>query len=82
MRAVERRIEIGEIGMAIIPADELSRADNTGQILAGNAELAVVRCAGRQDDGIVEIEQFGDRNVAADGHIADEVDARAVATLS
>ena len=81
MRAVERRIEIGEIGVAVVPADELGRADDAGQILARDAELAVVRRADRQDDRIIEIEQFGDRNVAADADIADEADARAFGDL-
>ena len=77
MRAIQRRIEVGELGMAVVPADELGRADHAGQILAGNAELAVVRRADGQDHGVVEFEQFVDGNVAADRHIADEVDARA-----
>ncbi len=66
VRAAERRIEVGEIGMAVVPADELGRADHAGQILAGNAELAVVRRAGGEDHRVVEVEQLGDRDVAAD----------------
>ena len=31
--AAERRVEVGEIGMAVIPADELGRADDAGQDL-------------------------------------------------
>ena len=81
MRAAERRIEVGEIGMAVVPADELGRADDAGQILARNAELAVVRRAGGEDHRVVEFEQFGDRDVAADRDIADEVDARAFGDL-
>ena len=65
-RAAERRIEVGEIGMAVVPADELGRADDAGQVLAGNAELAVVRRAGGEDHRVVEVEQLGDRDVAAD----------------
>ena len=81
VRAVERRIEVGEIGMAVVPADELRRADDAGQILAGDAELAVVRRAGGEDHRVVELEQLGDRDVAADGDIADEVDAGALGDL-
>ena len=81
VRAGERRIEVGEIGMAVVPADELGRADDAGQILAGNAELAVVRRADGEDDRVVELEQLVDRHVAADGDIADEVDARAFGDL-
>ena len=51
--AAERRIEVGEIGMAVVPADELGRADHAGQILARDAELAVVRRADRQDHRVI-----------------------------
>ena len=80
--AVQRRVEVREIGMAVVPADELRRADHARQVLAGNAELAIMRRADRKDHRIVKLEQLGDRNVAADGDIADEVDAGASATLS
>ena len=73
--AVERRIEIGEVGVAVVPADELGRADHAGQILARNAELAVMRRADREDHRIVEFEQLVDRHVGANGDIADEADA-------
>ena len=79
--AAERRIEVGEIGVAVIPADERGRADHARQILAGDSELAVVRRADRQDHGIIELEQLGDRDVAADADIADEVDAGAFRDL-
>ena len=64
--AAERRIQVGEIGMAVVPADELGRADDAGQVLAGNPELAVVRSADGEDHRVVEVEQLGDRDVAAD----------------
>jgi hypothetical protein len=47
MASVKRRIEIGEIGMAIVTADELSRAHDAGQIFSRNAEPAVMRRADR-----------------------------------
>ena len=50
-------IEVGEFGMAVVPADELGRTDDARQVLARNAELAVVRRADGQDHGIVEFEQ-------------------------
>ena len=80
--AAERRIEIGEIRMAIVPADELGRADDAGQLLARDAELAVVRRAGGQDDRVVEPGQLIDGDVAADRDIADEADVSVSATLS
>ena len=39
IRAVERRIEVGEIGMAVVPADEFGRADDARQILTGIPSL-------------------------------------------
>ena len=74
-------VEIGEIGMAIVPADEFGRADHSGQIFPGNAKLAVMRGAGRQDHGIVKMEQLIDRDVAADLDVADEFDPAAFGSL-
>src|SRR5689334_11761250 len=67
MRPAERRVEIGEIGMAIVPADELGRADDAWQVLARNAEFAVVGSADGEDDRVIEVEELGDGDVAADG---------------
>src|SRR5205814_7526055 len=76
--AGEERVEVGEIGMAVVPADKLGRADDAGEILPGDAQLAVVRSPGGEDHRIAELEQLGDRDVAPDGDVADEVDAGAV----
>src|SRR5690348_10220255 len=78
---IKRWIEVREIGMAIIPADELGRADDSGKVFAGNAELAVVRRAGGEDYRIVQVEQLADRDISADRHIADKIDARALGCL-
>ena len=48
--------EVREVGMTVVPADELRRPDDARQILAGNAELAVVRGAGGEDDGVIEFQ--------------------------
>src|SRR6476661_1531213 len=64
--AVQRRIEVGEVGMAIVPADELRRADHARQILAGNAELAVMRRANREDHRVIEIKKLCYRDIPAD----------------
>ena len=69
---VERRGEVGEIGMAVIPADERRRADHAGQVVAGDAERPVGGRAGREHHRVVQAEQFVDRHVAADRDIADE----------
>src|SRR5215203_5777161 len=81
VRAVERRVEVGEVRMAIVPADELRRADHAGQLFARNAELAIMRRADRKDHGIIEVQQLRDRDVAADRDIADEVHAGTVRDL-
>ena len=60
VRAIQRRVQIGEIGMSVIPADELSRADHARQVLAGDAELAIVRGASCEDHRVIEFEELGD----------------------
>ena len=42
--------------MAIVPADELGRADDAGKVLAGDSELAVVGRAGGKDHRVIELE--------------------------
>ncbi len=51
--AAQWRRQVGEIGMAIVPADELGRSDHARQFFAGNAKLAVVRSADGQNYRIV-----------------------------
>ena len=70
--AVERRVEVGEIGVAIVPADEGGAADDAGQIGAGNPQRPVIGRPGREHDGVVELLQFVDPDVGADRHMADE----------
>gem|GEM_PF-3809980 len=73
-RGAQRRIEIGEFRMAVIPADEGGGADHARKVAARYFERPVVGSAGGEDDRIVEIEQLADRHVAADRHIADKAD--------
>ena len=70
--AVERRVEVGEIGVAIVPADEGGAADDAGQIGAGYPQRPVIGRPGREHDGVVELRQFVDPDVGADRHMADE----------
>src|SRR3546814_13593575 len=70
----QRRAQRGEIGMAVVPADEGGAADHAGQAGAGDVERAVVRGAGRAHDGVVERHQFVDGHVAADREMADKAD--------
>ena len=96
-RAIERDIAVADRPPHGVPPSGGSRSAKSGwplyqptnsaepttpgKILAGNAELAVVRRAGGEDHRVVELEQLGDRDVAADGDIADEVDAGAFGDL-
>ena len=73
---VQRRVEVGEIGVAVIPADERGRADHSGKAASGQFERPVVRRSGGEDDGVVKPGQLGDGHVRADGDIADEADVR------
>jgi hypothetical protein len=71
---VERRVQVGEIGVAIIPADEGGAADHAVQVGAGNVERPVVRRAGREDDRVVKFDQLVDRHIGSDRDMADEAD--------
>ena len=67
--------------MPIIPANKLGRADDAGKVLARNAELTVVRSADGEDHRVIKVEQFGDGGIAADGDVADEINAIAFGDL-
>ena len=60
--------------MAVIPADEGRGSDHPRQIVARNAEPAVVGRAGGEDHRIVEAAQLVDRHVPADQDMAHEAD--------
>src|SRR5579885_268461 len=66
--------EIAVIGMTVVPADELGGRVAARQVLAGYAQAAIgLRPAG-EHDGVVGAAQFLDREVAADGDVADETE--------
>ena len=71
---LERRRQAGKFGMAVIPADEARRADHPGQVAPLDLQRRIGGRAGREDHGVVEFEQFGDGDVAADEHVAAEAD--------
>src|SRR6185369_4334665 len=81
MSAVEERVEVGEVRMPVVPADELGGADDAMQVLARNAKLAVMRRTRGEDHRVVEIEQLGDGDVAPDCDVADEVDTCSLGSL-
>ena len=51
-------LEVGVIGMAVVPADELGGGVRSGEVFAGDAEGAVGGRAGRIDDRVVVGEEL------------------------
>ena len=57
-------LEVGVVGMAVVPADELGGGVGAGEVLAGDAERPVGRRAGGVDDRVVVLEQVLTGDVA------------------
>ena len=68
-------LEVGVVGVAVVPADELGRGVRAGQVFAGDAEGAVGGRAGGVDDRVVVGEQVLARDVLAEGDVAEEAKA-------
>jgi hypothetical protein len=73
---VEHPIAI--VGMAVVPADELRGRVAAGQVLAGDPECAIRLGAAGENHRMMGLPEFLDRYVAADGDVADEVEARGI----
>ena len=73
MRQVE--LELLEIGVAVVPGDELRRGPRAGQVLAGDAEATVGLSAYRIHDCVVEPAQLLVREVPPDLDVAEEAKA-------
>ncbi len=71
-RARQVGLEVGELRMSVVPANERGAAEHVAEGGAGNAEVAVARRAGRQHHRVVQLAQLGNGHIAADGDIADE----------
>ncbi len=52
-------LEVGVVGVAVVPADELGRGVRARKLFAGDPEGAIGRGAGRIDDRVVMLEQLG-----------------------
>ena len=63
-----------EVGMAVVPADELGCRVNAGQVFARNPHLAVGFVAGGVDDVVVVPAEVVDRNIAAEFDVAEEAE--------
>ena len=75
--AGEVELALGVVGVGVVPADEGGGGVAAGQILAGDAELAVGLAADREDDRVVELLQLLDLDVVADLDVAEEAEALA-----
>ena len=76
---VER--DVLEVGMAVVPGDELGGRPRSRQILAGDAEPPVGLRADRVDDGVVETREVFGVKVAADLDVPEEAEAGLVGDL-
>ena len=72
---VQVELELLEIGVAVVPGDELGGRPRAGEVLAGDAEPAVGLRAEGVDDGVVEPRQIGVRQIAPDLDVAEEPEA-------
>ncbi len=68
-------LEVGVVGVAVVPADELGRGVRAGEVFAGDAEGAVGGRAGGVDDRVVVGEELLARDVLAEGDGAEEAEA-------
>ena len=75
--AREVEVPVGVVGVGVVPADEGGGGVAAGQVLAGDAELAVGLAADREDDRVVEPLQLFDLDVLADLDVAEEAKALA-----
>ena len=78
-RALAGEVEllVAVVGVGVVPADEGGGRVAAGQILAGDAELAVGLAADRVDDRVVEALEVLDLDVVADLDVAEEAEALA-----
>ena len=67
-----------EVGVAVVPADEVGGAVAAGQVDAGDVEGGVPDRAGREDHGVVVLLEVVEGDVAAEEHVAEEADVAAV----
>ena len=78
-RALRRQqvdLEVGLVGVAVVPADELGRGVRAAKVFAGDTEWPVDRGAGRVDDRVVVRAQVLARYVLAEVDVSEEAKAR------
>ena len=65
-----------EVGVRVVPADEVDGGDAAGQVLAGNAQRSVRLGADRVDHRVVALGELGGLHVFADHDVAEEPEPR------
>ena len=65
-----------EVGMRVVPPDEVDRGHAARQVLAGDRQRPIRLGADRIDDGVVTLGQFGWMHVLADADVAEEPEPR------
>ena len=65
-----------EVGVRVVPADEVDGGDAARQVLAGNAQRPVGLRADGVDHGVVAFGQLGGLHVVADHDVAEEPEPR------
>src|SRR3954447_11473999 len=73
--AGEVELAISVVGVGVVPADEGGGGVAAGQVLTGDAELAVGLAANGEDDCVVEPFEVFDLDVVADLDVAEEAEA-------
>ena len=74
MPAIQWRLKVGIIRVAIIPANKGGAAKNAGQICASDVQRTIIRRAGGENDRVIQGLKLVDVDIFADGHIADKPD--------
>src|SRR6516164_8152725 len=63
------------VRMRVVPAGKFSGSYDTGQILTGNAEPPVARCADRKHNRVVQVAYLVQADIAAYFDISKKIDA-------
>ena len=79
--AVEVEREVLEVGVAVVPGDELGRRPGAGEVFSRDPEPPVGLGPDRVDDRVVQREQVGVLEVTPDLDVAQEPEARLLCDL-
>ncbi len=74
--AVQAKVDVAVIGMCVVPADKRSGRETAVQVLARNVHFPVGFRAVRVDDRVVVLLHLRHGHVAANLHVAVEVESR------